>query len=573
MYKLSKLIISTIVFSALSISNVLAENQASIFDISVPNNITISDTSNLIDANNLQILAPINEDTYYKYIIKNEIPSETDWNNSKVEPFYKSLTFTPKKDNQWIMLISKNESKIYGLKGQNNTLDPSSPINPWEYTYELGAGFDVTWTQFKSGIESFSETQIVSIKRAGFNHVRLRSTAPATDSELFSFMDKTVELCLRHDIYPIIAKGVKETKDGTLSKSQLDDYVNWWSEVSKRYKDKSNKLAFNLFIEISGKSKLSDWSILNPLYEDITNAIREYSPNRNIIYASTQVSSPHELKKLIVPNSAGDYYFVEWHNWAAGPGKRNGDKLWTTGTDSEKEAILSDINAAKNWSKIKQKPTWVGAWMPGYYNYNDNIIYSEQISFSKFLIESLENEKIPYAVNAFPSHYYDTELNQWKSEKLPLLEVLNGSKTMNSEDIDADGIANIDEINLGTNPKYADTDFDGILDGDELKYGFNPLDSSDGSMDTDGDSMINSVEIYYGFNPLDYTDQYLDPDSDGLINSYEILIKSNPYKYDSRKSGTSDSLADFDKDGMNNIKELKKATDPNSKNNKKNKKK
>lgn len=573
MCKLTKLLISTIIFSTLSISNVLATDSISIFDISVPSNVTISDNSNLLDTTSLQVSTLTSENTYYKYIVKSERPSEMDWNNAKLEPFYRTLIFTPKKDNQWIMLISKNESKIYGVKGRNTLPTQSFPIDPWEYTSKLGAGFDVTWTQFKSGIESFSETQIVAIKKAGFNHVRLRSTAAATESDLFSFMDKTVELCLRHDIYPIIARGVKETKDGTLSKSQLDDYVNWWSAVSERYRYKSNKLAFNLFIEISGKSKLSDWSILNPLYEEITNSIRTYNPTRNIIYASTHVSSPHELEHLIVPTSAGNYYFAEWHNWAAGPGKRNGDKLWTTGTDIEKEAILSDINAAKNWSKINNKPTWVGAWMPGYYNYNDNVIYSEQISFSKFLIQSLENEKIPYAVNAFPSHYYDTEINQWKIQKLPLLEVLNGAITMNLDDIDADGITNINEMSLGTNPKYADTDFDGILDGDELKYGFNPLNSSDGIGDADGDSMSNSIEIYYNLNPLDSTDQYLDPDADGLINSYEILIKSNPYKYDSRKSGTSDSLADFDKDGISNIKELKKGTDPNIKNNKKKKKK
>ena len=41
-------------------------------------------------------------------------------------------------------------------------------------------------------------------------------------------------------------------------------------------------------------------------------------------------------------------------------------------------------------------------------------------------------------------------------------------------DPDADGLTNLQEEQLGTNPNNADTDGDGYKDGDEVKAGYNP---------------------------------------------------------------------------------------------------
>jgi cysteine-rich repeat protein len=48
-----------------------------------------------------------------------------------------------------------------------------------------------------------------------------------------------------------------------------------------------------------------------------------------------------------------------------------------------------------------------------------------------------------------------------------------------SLDADGDGLTNVEEQGLGTNPLKADTDGDGISDGDEVAAGTNPLDKND----------------------------------------------------------------------------------------------
>jgi hypothetical protein len=67
------------------------------------------------------------------------------------------------------------------------------------------------------------------------------------------------------------------------------------------------------------------------------------------------------------------------------------------------------------------------------------------------------------------------------------------------EDPDRDGLTNLQEFQLGTDPHNPDTDGDGLSDGDEVNlYHTNPL-----LADTDGDGIPDGVEVQTHTNPLD----------------------------------------------------------------------
>lgn len=102
------------------------------------------------------------------------------------------------------------------------------------------------------------------------------------------------------------------------------------------------------------------------------------------------------------------------------------------------------------------------------------------------------------------------------------------------EDSDKDGLTNLEEVRLGTNPLAADTDGDGLKDGDEVhKYKTDPL-----KADTDGDGINDGDEIKLGLDPLNSKTNGT-PDSKRLFHQticsddkalQEVNTKNNPYQ-------------------------------------------
>lgn len=67
-----------------------------------------------------------------------------------------------------------------------------------------------------------------------------------------------------------------------------------------------------------------------------------------------------------------------------------------------------------------------------------------------------------------------------------------------NDDTDGDGLSNLEEFRLGTDPRQRDTDFDGLSDGEEVSRSTHPL-----NPDTDGDGYGDGDEVRAGTNPLD----------------------------------------------------------------------
>jgi LysM repeat protein len=78
-------------------------------------------------------------------------------------------------------------------------------------------------------------------------------------------------------------------------------------------------------------------------------------------------------------------------------------------------------------------------------------------------------------------------------------------------DADNDGLPDVEEAALGTDPNNPDTDGDGLSDGDERAYGSDPL-----VRDSDGDSLLDGEEVSQGTSPVNP-----DTDGDGLNDNVD----------------------------------------------------
>lgn len=93
-------------------------------------------------------------------------------------------------------------------------------------------------------------------------------------------------------------------------------------------------------------------------------------------------------------------------------------------------------------------------------------------------------------------------VNQAEIEKAKRAAELDGLNTALDNirliDKDTDGLTDIEEGKLGTDPQKSDTDGDGLLDNDEIKiYKTNPL-----KFDTDGDGKNDGYEVRRNLDPL-----------------------------------------------------------------------
>jgi hypothetical protein len=113
------------------------------------------------------------------------------------------------------------------------------------------------------------ETDCVEMKRAGFHHIRMHLGRTAdknldgvmTEDEYFELLDRWITHMLRHGLYCHIGNGFRsgrglvETDDGSPEWKALyhAEILDWYTKVAHHFKTRSHRLAYQIFLETSGK--------------------------------------------------------------------------------------------------------------------------------------------------------------------------------------------------------------------------------------------------------------------------------------------------------------------------------
>jgi hypothetical protein len=122
-------------------------------------------------------------------------------------------------------------------------------------------------------------------------------------------------------------------------------------------------------------------------------------------------------------------------------------------------------------------------------------------------------------------------------------------------DIDGDGLTNVQEAALGTNPRNPDTDGDGLTDGQEVNvYHTNPL-----NPDTDGDGLTDGQEVnVYHTDPNVSNKGDLAPRGapDGQVNVADLLRLTRLVQGLDVPTAQEQSLGDMNSDGVLDIRDL-----------------
>ena len=122
-----------------------------------------------------------------------------------------------------------------------------------------------------------------------------------------------------------------------------------------------------------------------------------------------------------------------------------------------------------------------------------------------------------------------------------------------NRDEDGDGLTNLQEFQLGTNPRCWDTDGDGMSDLWEREHGLDPRSAADRDSDADGDGLLNCQEYNAGTDP-----NLSDTDGDGLPDGWEVTNGLCAFS----ASGDQGASGDPDQDGMSNLDEYRQGGNP-----------
>jgi hypothetical protein len=313
---------------------------------------------------------------------------------------------------------SKKAGNPIPVKSEDNSGNIDAPISPKNYHAKLGKGIDVIWAEMKKGIETFNPKMVKDFKQAGFSHIRIR-VKDYPDQKLLAHIDNVVEQCLQNNLIPIIAYHGGEFEEKPTAEN-MEASVQWWGIVANHFKNKTHNVSFDLIIEVTDALN-KEKDKLNTFYEKTVTEIRKTNPNRIIFISPVVRSAPEYLKDLKIPTQHNNYLMGEWHFYASGPDKTNKNKLWTTGTEAEKDLIRAKIKTAMQWQNQTGIYTWVGAWMAGNYNKGNDYTVAEQVQFANFVTCELTKNNIPFAFNA-DHKYYDAANNKWYADLKPVLD-------------------------------------------------------------------------------------------------------------------------------------------------------
>jgi endoglucanase len=178
-------------------------------------------------------------------------------------------------------------------------------ISHWLSQNDLAEGLDIR----------FTESDIIRIKKYGFDHIRL----PVDEmllfdenrkiiDERFSFLTNALDNCKKYklkiilDVHRIRGHSFENKTNPSLFQNpeELEKFQKLWEKISERLKHYSNSfLAYEILNEPVAQNS-EDW---NRVFLQIYKTLRKLEPKRVIVIGSNKWNMPFTFNQLKIPES------------------------------------------------------------------------------------------------------------------------------------------------------------------------------------------------------------------------------------------------------------------------------
>lgn len=130
-----------------------------------------------------------------------------------------------------------------------------------------------------------------------------------------------------------------------------------WSQISVRFKDKSEKLIFEILNEPHGLTKAQN----DEMHQRVLSIIRKTNPTRIVIFQGHDWGGSNELLAAAIPDD--DYVIGSFHSYD--PYLFGLEAQGTWGTAADVNTLRNKFIAIKNWSDANNIPVFMGEFGAG----------------------------------------------------------------------------------------------------------------------------------------------------------------------------------------------------------------
>ncbi len=277
------------------------------------------------------------------------------------------------------------------------------------------------------------------IKEAGFQSVRIpirwaTHTGPAPEFAInpafFDRVDWAIDQALSRGLVAII----NAHHDDALYKEPAKHEARLqatWRQIATRYKDRPDRLFFELLNEPNGALSDETWQAMFP---KLLTIVRESNPKRPVIVGPGHWNNVDNLKSLQLPEGdrmliATFHYYSPFHFTHQGAEWAQGSQAWKgqtwTGTSAQKEALKRDFEKASKWSIANNRPVFLGEF--GAYSAAD---MTSRAIWTASVAREAEQLGFSWAYWEFASGFgaYDKDAGQWRTPLKDALVPPRGSK-------------------------------------------------------------------------------------------------------------------------------------------------
>jgi endoglucanase len=279
---------------------------------------------------------------------------------------------------------------------------------------------------------TLKEEYFEAIARARFKGVRIPirwsahadTEAPYTiDAKFFERVDWAVEQALSRRLATVINVHHYSEMD-TEPEQHLPRLLALWRQIAARYKDRDDRLFFELFNEPHDKLTDELWQTMFP---KLLSVVRESNPRRMVIIGPGSWNNVDHLDRLSFPEDdrrliATFHYYTPFEfthqgaSWVPGSDRWKG-RGWSA-TAPERGQLTRDMQTASQWSIKHQRPIFLGEF--GAYSAAD---MKSRATWTRAVAEEAEKRGFSWCYWEFGAGFglYDPVKSIWRE---PLRDAL-----------------------------------------------------------------------------------------------------------------------------------------------------